>query len=115
LAGWAYCGALIAVGRKFLPLHTTLVVHAVGAPVGFGLISPVYFRKFPFTTPLQTALIFLAIVMGLDFLLVAPFFERSYPMFSSFLGTWLPFALIFAAIYLTGLRSAPKTVVETGS
>jgi hypothetical protein len=37
--GWAYYGALIGVGRQFLSIHTTLVVHAIGAPVGFELIS----------------------------------------------------------------------------
>jgi hypothetical protein len=29
-------------------------------------------------------------------------------MFASFLGTWLPFALIFASTYLTGLNSRQK-------
>jgi len=108
IAGWAYCGALTGIGRKFLPFHTTLVVHAVGAPLGFALISLLYFRKFAFTTPLQTALIFLALVVGLDFFPVAPVFERSYVMFTSFLGTWLPFALIFMAVYITGAWVAPK-------
>lgn len=37
--GWAYCGALIGVGRLFLPMHTTLIVHALGAPVGFAALS----------------------------------------------------------------------------
>jgi len=68
----------------------------------------VYFRRFAFTTPLQTAAIFLAVVAGLDLFLVAPFFERSYVMFASFLGTWLPFALIFAAVYVTGRWVTPK-------
>ena len=103
------------MGRRFLSLHSTLVAHAIGAPVGFALISLVYFRKFAFTTPLQTALMFLAIVAGLDLLLVAPFIERSYAMFLSFLGTWLPFALIFATVYLIGLRAAPNTAGKTRS
>jgi hypothetical protein len=36
LVGWAYCGGIIGVGRQFLSIHTTLIVHAIGAPVGFG-------------------------------------------------------------------------------
>jgi hypothetical protein len=100
--GWGYCGALIAFGREFLPLRTTLVIHAVATPIGFALISLFYFRKFQYTTPFQTALIYLAIVIGLDFFVVAPIFERSYVMFSSLLGTWLPIVLIFLAVYVSG-------------
>jgi hypothetical protein len=102
LVGWAYCGILIAVGRQLLSLQTTLILHAIGAPVGFGLISRFYYRRFAFTSPAQTAAAFLGVVVGMDLLLVAPVFEKSYAMFSSLLGTWVPFALIFAATYLTG-------------
>ena len=102
LVGWAYCGVLIGVGRRYLPLSTTLVVHAIGAPAGFALVSFLYFRKFAYTSPLQTAAIFLALVVGLDLFLVAPVFEKSFAMFASPLGTWIPFALIFAATYATG-------------
>ena len=102
LAGWAYCGTLIAVGRQLFSLHTTLILHAIGAPAGFGLISHFYYRRFAYTNPAQTAAAFLGVVVGMDLLLVAPVFEKSYAMFSSVLGTWIPFALIFAATYLTG-------------
>ena len=102
LIGWAYCGVLIGVGRRLLPLHATLVVHAVGAPVGFAVISFFYYRRFAFTSPWQTATAFLGIVVALDLFLVAPVFEKNYAMFTSALGTWIPFALIFAATYLSG-------------
>jgi hypothetical protein len=102
LAGWAYCGVLIGIGRRFLAMHTTLVVHAVGAPVGFALISLLYYRRFAFTNPWQTAVAFLGVVVVLDLFLVAPVFEKDYAMFSRVLGTWIPFALIFAATYFTG-------------
>ena len=111
LIGWAYCGVLIGIGRQFLPMHATLVVHAVGAPVGFALISLSYYRKFAFTSPWQTAFAFLGIVVALDLFLVAPVFEKNYAMFASALGTWIPFALIFAATYFTGRWSvvSPKS------
>jgi len=102
LVGWAYCGVLIGVGRQLLPMHTTLVVHAFGAPVGFALISLFYFRRFGFTSPWQTAIAFLGIVVALDLFLVAPVIEKNYAMFTSALGTWIPFALIFAATYFSG-------------
>lgn len=100
--GWAYCGALVAIGRRFLSMDATLVVHAVGAPIGFGLLTLLYRRWFAYTGPLRTAIVFLGIVVGLDLALVAPVFERSFAMFASPLGTWIPFALIFLAVWGTG-------------
>jgi hypothetical protein len=109
VVGWAYCGAIIGVGRQFLSIHTTLVVHALGAPLGFSLISLFYYRRYAFTSPLQTAAAFLGVEVALDLFLVAPVFERSYAVFSSVLGTWIPFALIFAATFLTGRLISPKS------
>jgi hypothetical protein len=108
LVGWAYCGALIGVGRHFLSMHTTLIVHAIGAPAGFALISFSYYRKYAFSSPIQTAAAFLGVVMALDLFLVAPVFEKSYAMFSSVLGTWIPFGLIFAVTYLVGRLTRSK-------
>jgi hypothetical protein len=102
IVGWAYCGAIIGVGRQFLSIRTTLVIHAIAAPLGFALISLFYYRRYAFTSPLQTAAAFLNVVVALDLFLVAPVFEKSYVMFSSVLGTFIPFALIFAATYLVG-------------
>jgi hypothetical protein len=115
LVGWAYCGALIGVGRRLLPLHTALIVHAIGAPVGFAFISRFYYRQFAYTSPGQTAAAFVGVVVFLDVVLVAPVFEKNYAMFSSILGTWIPFALIFAATYLTGrFGSAGATLSGRG-
>ena len=102
LLGWAYCGVLIGVGRQLLPMHATLVLHALGAPVGFALISLFYYRRFGYSSPVQTAIAFLGIVVALDLFLVAPVIEKNYAMFTSPLGTWIPFALIFAATYISG-------------
>jgi hypothetical protein len=106
VVGWGYCGALVGVGRRFLSMETTLVVHAVGAPIGFALLTLLYQRKFAFTGPLQTAVIFLGTVIALDLFLVAPVFEKSFAMFASPLGTWIPFALIFLATYVTSVATA---------
>lgn len=103
IVGWAFCGAIIGIGRHLFSIETTLVIHAIGAPLGFALISFFYFRKFDFTNPLWTAILFLAIVVGMDLFIVAPVFERSFAMFISVIVTWLPFALIFLSIYVTGL------------
>jgi hypothetical protein len=109
VVGWAYCGAIIGVGRRFLSINTTLVLHAIGAPIGFALISRFYYRRYAFTSPMRTAAAFLSVVVALDLFLVAPLFEKSYAMFTSVLGTWIPFALIFAATYLAGRLVSPKS------
>jgi hypothetical protein len=104
IVGWAFCGAVVGVGRQFMTMGATLAVHALAAPLGFALISLFYFKKYGYTTPLQTAVLFVSIVLGLDLFVVAPFFEKSYAMFQSLLGTWIPFLLIFLSTYMTGKR-----------
>lgn len=101
--GWALCFATIGVGLAVTTLQTALVVHAVGAPLFFCVVSLVYFTRFGYTTPLQTAAAFTGFVILLDFLLVAMVINRSLAMFASPLGTWIPFALIFCSTWVTGL------------
>jgi len=85
-----------------------LIIHAVATPIVFALISWIYHTRFGNTAPLQTALIFVGIVVGMDAFLVAPVFEKSFEMFTSLIGTWVPFALIFLSTYLTGLVCEKK-------
>ena len=101
--GWAFCGATMGIGMATMSLESALIVHAIGAPIFFTVISLVYFNKFNYTTPLQTALIFVAFVIVVDFFVVALMINRSLDMFASLLGTWIPFALIFTSTYVTGL------------
>ncbi len=100
--GWALCAATIGVGMAVTTVNNALIIHAIGAPIFFLGVSLFYFRKFNYTTPLQTASYFLAFVVAMDFFVVAMLINRSFEMFASILGTWLPFALIFASTYLTG-------------
>ena len=100
---WAVCGLTVALGREFLGLETALKVHAIAAPLSAVLVSLAYFNRLHAASPLRTAAFFLAFVIILDATVVAPVFEKSYAMFSSLLGTWLPFLSIFAATYLMGV------------
>jgi hypothetical protein len=102
LIGWALCFATIGIGRATISMENTLIIHAILAPTFFVLLSLNYFTKFNYTRPFQTALIFTGFVMTVDFLVVALLILRSMEMFTSLLGTWLPFALIFTSTYLTG-------------
>jgi hypothetical protein len=112
---WAVCGAVMMIGRQLTSLDTALVIHAIAAPIVFGLVAWSYFSRFGYTTPFQTATIFLGFAIALDAGLVAPVFEHSYAMFGSVLGTWIPFVLIFTSTYLVGasvgtkLGAAPST------
>jgi len=108
LIGWAACGATMGIGMAVTTIDTTLIIHAVGAPVYFIILSLIYFRRFHFTRPLHTAVIFLAFVIVVDFFLVALVINKSLDMFRSFLGTWLPFILIFSATWLTGKVAAKQ-------
>jgi hypothetical protein len=111
--GWALCAAIMGIGMSITSLQNTLVAHAIGAPIIFMAVSLVYFKRFRYTPPLQTAIIFLSFVMIVDFFVVALLINRSLDMFLSWLGTWLPFALIFTSTYITGLSMTKPRVPET--
>ena len=109
LAGWVACGATVALGRQVMSLERTLVVHAVVAPLVFGLLTRSHFRHYPQSSPAVTSGAMLGLVVALDALVVAPFLEHSYAMFASLLGTWVPFASILVASYDVGRVSRHPT------
>lgn len=93
----------MGIGMAVTSIQTTLILHAIGAPIIFATISWIYFRKFKYTTPLQTAVAFLSIVVFVDFFVVALLILGNLEMFTDILGTWIPFVLIFLSTYLSGL------------
>lgn len=108
--GWVLCGATMGVGQAVTSMENTLIAHAVGAPIYFFAVSWVYFKKFNYTTPLQTAVIFISFVILVDFFLVALVINKSLEMFTSPLGTWIPFALLFLSTLLTGRAITQKKI-----
>jgi len=103
LLGWVLCAATMGIGMAAASLDTALIFHTVATPVFFATISTIYFNRYAYTCPLMTAVSFLVIVVLMDVFVVAMLIQRSFEMFSSFLGTWLPFVLIFGSTYLTGV------------
>ncbi len=99
---WGACGTVIAVGCRLWSLDTTLRVHLIAAPIIAVLVAAAHKELFLRAAAITIAAITI-IVMLLDALVVAPLFERSYAMFRSFIGTWLPFAAIFAACWAAGV------------
>jgi hypothetical protein len=106
--GWALCAATMGIGMAATSLQTALIIHAIGAPIYFGVVSYVYFSRFGYTRPLSTAVIFVAFVMLVDFLVVALLINKSLSMFESLLGTWIPFVLIFGSTFITGTIISPS-------
>ena len=106
VAVWGLCGSVIFIGRTVTSNDNTLIIHAIAVPVIAAAVSTIYYRRFGYTSPLRTATIFTAIAIFLDASVIAPFVEKSPAMFingmKAVLGTWLPFALIFASTYVTG-------------
>jgi hypothetical protein len=92
----------MGIGMQLFSMKTTLIIHAIGGPVAFLILSLIYFKKFNYTSPLLTAIIFIGFIIFMDFFLVALLIEKSFDMFKSPLGTWIPFALIFIVTYFTG-------------
>lgn len=103
---WGLCGATMATGMGLTSLRNALLIHAIAAPVIAAVVSFVYFRRFCYTTPLVTAAVVLGLVVTMDFFLVALAINQSLDMFRSVVGTWLPFALIFLATFITGVLIA---------
>jgi hypothetical protein len=109
LIGWALCGAIMFIGMALTPnMQLVLIIHAVGAPLIFGLLTWIYTARFGYTKPWITAVTFLLIVVLMDFFVVSLLINRNFDMFTSFLGTWLPFLLIFSSTYLVA-RLTQKT------
>ncbi|HVN55751.1 MAG TPA: hypothetical protein VMT46_15570 [Anaerolineaceae bacterium] len=102
LIGWGICGAIINIGRKTIGVDATLIVHAIAVPIVFSILSFFYHRFFHYTRPLYTALIFTGLAILLDAGIIAPLAEKSYVMFTSILGTWIPFGLILISTYVVG-------------
>jgi peptidoglycan biosynthesis protein MviN/MurJ (putative lipid II flippase) len=102
LVGWGLCGAIIGIFRGITSMENTLIIHAIGVPIIFGLLSLLYFSRFNYTTPLKTATFFFSLAILMDAFVIAIFVEKSFAMFASILGTWIPFALIFLSTWLVG-------------
>jgi len=100
---WILCAAIIGIGRSVTTLETNLIIHAIGTFVIFAIIGLNYFKRSNYTTPLQTAIIFVSFVILMDVFVVALIIEKSFDMFTTILGTWIPFIFIFNSTYLAGL------------
>ncbi|MBR9653491.1 hypothetical protein [Thalassovita aquimarina] len=102
VAVWAFCGAIMGIGPLFMSMDSTLIVHAIGGPLGAAVAAALYHRFFAGVSPIALAAAYVGTALALDFFLVAPVFVGNYDMFASPLGLWIPMALIFLAAWGAG-------------
>lgn len=102
-AAWALSGAVLGVTLELTSPTCALVIHAICAPVIFGVVSLYYFMNFAYTTPLQTSILFVSFVVFMDFFVVGLFFKPVFAMLATLMGLWIPLALIFASTFLVGV------------
>ena len=105
---WALCAATMGIAMATTTQDNALYIHAALAPVFFFAVSLNYFRTDNHLTPLRTAFVFVSFVISIDFFVIALLILRSLEMFSSLMGTWMPFVLIFLSTYLTGIGANYK-------
>lgn len=106
LVGWALCAAATAGLLRLASGLAALVIHAIVAPSIFAAVAWHYFRARGARDPLPTAIAWTSLAAALDLAVIAVAVQRSLRMFESIAGTWLPFALIFAAVWITGTVAA---------
>jgi hypothetical protein len=108
--GWAACGVVFYVSEIIFKTYLAILIHFILAPVIFAILSYLYFKYFNLTSSLKTAVVVTGIVITLDFFIVALLIEKNFQMFSSVMGTWLPFGFIFITIFTTGLNFNDNTL-----
>ena len=96
-------------------VENALIIHAVGAPIIFTGVSLSYFNRYNYTSPIKTALIFVGFVIFMDFFVVSLLVLGNFEMFASPLGTWIPFSLIVASTYLTGMFTLRRRQSESSA
>lgn len=100
--GWIGCASIMGIGMSVTSIKTTLIIHLIGAPILFSILSIVYFTKYGYTSALQTAVFFTSFIVLIDFFIVALLIKKSLDMFKSVIGTWIPFTLIFLVVFFVG-------------
>jgi hypothetical protein len=55
LVGQLGCWALMIGGQAITSLDNALILHAIGAPIIFGVLSFIFFKKFNYSSPRLTA------------------------------------------------------------
>ncbi len=99
---WAWSAGVFAMGREIWPGDMPEAVRLSVSPAIAAAATLAHKIAAPDFPDLTRAAAFVGLVAILDALVLAPVVDRSYAIFRSAIGSWLPFAAIFLASYLTG-------------
>src|SRR5512141_2039275 len=99
---WALCAAVMGIGRATTTQDNALLIHLAAAPFITAAVSAIYFTRAGTSRVLGVAAFFTAFPMAVDCFFVALLVLRSFEMFTSPIGTWIPFSPIFLTTYATG-------------
>jgi menaquinone-dependent protoporphyrinogen oxidase len=99
--GWALCLASLLALQRLAGTTTALALHAILAPLFFVVVARRYFHAHGARDPLPAAATFAGLFAFLDVSLFAWELWRATEVIS-FVGMWLPAALIFLASWATG-------------
>ncbi len=102
---WAASAGVFAMGRDIWPGEIPEAVRLAAAPVVASAATVAHKIMAPDFNALVRAAAFTLIVAALDALVLAPVVDRNRAIFGAALGSWLPFAAIFVATYLTSAFS----------
>ena len=110
VAGWAAGSVATWLSAWALGGNTAVALHTVAAPIVFCGVSLSYFRAAGAREPVPVAATFATIVVLLDAAVAGGAILRDFWTFTSTVGTWLPYPLIFLATWATGaiLRMGPR-------
>lgn len=110
--GWILCGAMVGIGRELTTIENALIIHLIGAPIVFAVLTKIYYKKNNNLSSLHLAIYMLSFVILMDIFVVSLLIEKNFDMFKSLIGTWIPFVLMFLAIFLVGKREE-KNITST--
>ncbi len=101
----------MGIGMAVTSVGTTLIVHAIGSPLIFALVSWSYFSRFGYTAPLQTAIIFLSVVLVMDIFVAGLLIQGNLDMFMKCAGHMdSPRTELHVHLWSRPVREAPATL-----
>jgi menaquinone-dependent protoporphyrinogen oxidase len=101
--GWVLFAGIVGGLLDVTSLAVAKALLVIAAPALFTAIAVHYFHARGAREPLPTALVMVSLVALLDALIVAGVAQGGFEMFGNFAATWLPYLLIFLAVWMTGL------------
>ncbi len=99
---WAVPGGVYAWGREIWPREMPEAVRFAAAPAVAVAVTIAHKLGAPDFSPILRALLLTALVAALDAVVLGPLVDGDRALFRNPIGSWLAYAAIFCASWLTG-------------